>query len=86
MASKKINSGHYSYSLAGIESEYSRKKSTMIIKFQKTTLKFDTGLPSRKTSKNTNDHEQWDEIVFEKEVSLLSTVLILIFHEKFMKT
>ena len=62
------------------------KKNTMIIKFQKTILKFDTGLPSRKMSKNTNDHEQWGEIVFEKEGSLLSTVLLLIFHEKFVKT
>ena len=58
----------------------------MIIKFQRPTLKFDTGLPSRKASKNTNDHEQWGEIVFEKEGSLLSTVLQLIFQEKFVKT
>ena len=46
----------------------------MIIKFQKTTLKFDTGLLSWKVGKNTNEHVQWGEIVSEKEDSLLSTV------------
>ena len=74
------------YSLSGIQS-FLGKKSTMIIKFQRPTLKFDTGLPSRKASKNTNDHEQWGEIVFEKEDSyLLSTVLLIIFHKKVVKT
>ena len=43
----------------------------MIIKFQKTTWKFDTGLPSWKAGKNTNDQVQWGEIVFEKEDSYL---------------
>ena len=51
--------------------------SLMIIKFQVTTLKFDTGLPTRKTSKNKNEHEQWVEIVFKKEDSLLLMSIVL---------
>jgi hypothetical protein len=68
--------------LPGIYFEYPGKKSTMIIKFQKTTLKFDTGLLSWKVGKNTNDHVQWGEIVSKKGILYHRPHYIIIFHGK----
>ena len=54
----------------------------MIIKFQKPTLKFDTGLLSWKVGKNTNDHVQWGEIVSKKGILYHRPYYIIIFHGK----